>query len=246
MRGRSLRSASRWRRDSGHIIVLCLLALFFGTSRPAFAAAPCDAGRDVDTRYERIAASLVRGRPAARLWWIGWTAGYSAATVGQGVLALATHDRGTRIDSIVGAAESGIGVIGMLVAAPRTPMWASDELDALDGSTACARVRRLRRAEELLRESATEERRARSGYSQLIGDAINLAAPMVLWFGYGHHAAGWYTLGPGLAVQQTQMLTQPTGAIDAWRSYQRRLGATMRPSWTVAPIPGGAALTGSF
>lgn len=241
---RSLRS--RRRVNPGHLIGVGLLAMLSGTSHTVSAAPRCAASRDVDARYDRIAASLARGRPAARFWWIGWTSGYAAATVAQGALAVATTDRGTRIDSIVGAAESGIGVIGMLVAAPRTPMWASTELDAMDGSTACARLRRLRRAEELLRKSASEERQARSWYSQLIGDAVNLAAPMVLWFGYGRHAAGWYTLGPGLAVQQAQILTQPTRAIDAWSSYQRRGNAARRPSWRIAPIPWGAALTGSF
>jgi hypothetical protein len=232
-------------KSSANAIGVALLALSTWISRPAFAAAQCVPGSDVDSRYAEIVDALARGRPAARLWWIAWTTTYSTATVGQGVLAAVTHDRGTRIDSIVGAAESGIGAIGMLLAAPRTPMWASDELQAMDGSTLCARLRRLRRAEELLHKSASEERQARSWYSQLIGDAINLAAPLVLWLGYGRHASGWYTLGPGVAVQQAQILTQPTDAIGAWSSYQRR-ARDVGPSLTIVPIPGGAALTGSF
>ncbi len=146
----------------------------------------CQEPADARARYEHALTALERGRQAARFWWIGWTSGYSVATVAQGAVALAVTDHGSRVDSIVGAAESAFGVIGMLVATPRTPMWASDALLAMDDRTACDRVRRLRRAEELLRKSAREEQQAISWYSQLIGDAWSahtaaFGKPRVAW-----------------------------------------------------------------
>jgi hypothetical protein len=224
-------------------LILCLSVL--GT-RGVSAGERCEEPPDARARYEHALTALERGRQAARLWWIGWTSGYSVATAAQGAVALVTTDHGTRVDSIVGAAESAFGVIGMLVATPRTPMWASDALLAMDDRTACDRVRRLRRAEELLRKSAEEEERARSWYSQLIGDAINLAAPAVLWIGYQRYASGWYTLVPGIAIQEAQILSQPTAAISAWNSHAAAFGEPPRVEWHVIPLPGGVGVAGVF
>ena len=231
-----------------HAVRVALTSFAAATLVRAAHAAPgrCVEVRDAEARYERILTALERGKPAARLWWIGWTSGYSAATVAQGVLAAATTDRGTRIDSIVGAAESAIGVIGMLAAAPRTPIWASDELITMDYHTACARVRRLRRAEHLLEKSADEEAMGRAWYAQLFGGVVNLAAPVVLWTAYRRYAAGWYTLAPGLAVQEAQVLTQPTAALGAWNAYKVEYGPRRRASVSFAPLPAGAAVVGTF
>jgi hypothetical protein len=162
------------------------------------------------------------------------------------VVAAVTTDHGTRVDSIVGAAESAFGVIGMFVAAPRTPMWAWDALLAMDDRTACDRMRRLHRAEKLLHQSATEEEEGRSWYTQLIGDAINLAAPAVLWIGYKRYASGWYTLVPGIAVQEAQILSQPTASISAWNSHVASFGKPRHAAWRVVPLPGGVAVVGVF
>jgi hypothetical protein len=225
--------------------VLVLVTLLT-TGPVASAADDCTRVRDVDARYRRILGVFERGESSAKVWWYGWTGGYVAATVGQGVLGAVTHDRGTRIDSIVGAAESAVGVAGMLLAVPKTPMWAAGELTSMDGSTPCARLHRLRRAEKLLEKSADEEAQARSWFSQLLGGAINLAAPIVLWAGYKRYASGWYTLGPGLAVQEAQILTQPVAALAAWNSYEREYRAPKQASWTIAPQFGGASIVGTF
>ena len=215
-------------------------------ARSVGATERCQEPADGRARYEHALTALERGTRAARFWWIGWTSGYSLATVSQGVVAAVTTDRGTRIDSIVGAAESAFGVIGMLVATPRTPMWAADALLAMDDRTACDRMRRLDRAEELLRKSAREEEQARAWYSQIIGDAINLAAPTVLWIGYKRYASGWYTLVPGIAIQEAQILSQPTAAISAWRSHAATFGDARGVAWHVIPLPGGIAVSGVF
>jgi hypothetical protein len=227
------------------------VALLFATAfvlgaRAAVAEGQCREPPDARARYEHALTALERGQGAARFWWIGWTSGYSIATAAQGVVALVITDRGTRIDSIVGAAESAFGVIGMLVATPRTPMWASDALLAMDDRTACNRVRRLHLAEELLRKSSDEEEQGRSWYTQIIGDALNLAAPAVLWIGYKRYASGWYTLVPGIAIQEAQILSQPTAAIAAWRSHTAAFGTPQPAAWRVVPLLGGVALTGVF
>jgi hypothetical protein len=221
--------------------VLLLLAVI-SRGAPALAADACTREPSVDVRYSEILSVFERGQTASRWWWYGWTGAYAAATLSQGILAVATADHGTRIDSIVGAAESAIGVVGMLVAAPRTPIWAAGDLREMDDRTPCARLRRLRRAEMLLEDSADEQESARSWYAQVIGAGLNLAGATVLWVGYQRYATGWYTLGFGVATQEAQILTQPTAALRAWNSYHAHRQAT----WSVTPFPGGAAVSGVF
>jgi hypothetical protein len=197
-------------------------------------------------RYQSLFATLKLGQAPAKRWWFSWTSAYGVATLSQGVLAAVTTDRGTRIDSIVGAAESAVGVIGMLTSVPHTQMWAPTELEKMDARTPCDRERRLRRAEELLRRSAKEEEQGRAWYTQVLGAVVNLAAPAVLWIGYKRYASGWYTLGPGIAIQEAQILTQPKAAIGAWLAYERSLGKHDGVSVSFTPLLGGGAVSGTF
>lgn len=232
------RTVPRYTWLAAFVSLVFLLAI----SRPALAADACTREPNVDIRYNEILTVFERGQTASRWWWYGWTGGYAAATLSQGILAVATTDRGTRIDSIVGGAESAIGVIGMLVATPRTPIWAAGDLREMDDRTPCARLRRLRRAEKLLKDSADEQESAISWYAQVIGAGLNLAGATVLWVGYQRYATGWYTLGFGVATQEAQILTQPTGALRAWNAYSVHRQVT----WSVTPFPGGAGVSGVF
>jgi hypothetical protein len=203
----------------------------------------------IDARYDEIHAALRRGRPAAKTWWHTWTWSYAALTAGQTVAAVAVNERGLRADFAVGAAQSAIGLVGMLVATPTTPIGAVSSLDAMDASTPKAREARLRRAERLLEKSADEEQQARAWYTQVAGGIVNLSGAFVLWLGYDRFATGWASLAGGVALTELQILTTPTAAIEDWNSYRTR--GSIRPrepgrSLSVAPAPGGAVLSGTF
>lgn len=202
---------------------------------------------DEAARYAFLVASLEHERPAMQLWWTGWTLGYAGLAAGQAGAALFWPDDGTRIDATVGAVESTLGVVGMLIT-PRTPIDAPDELRAMDASTPQARARRLRRAEHLLAKSAEDEALGQSWLPHLEAALVNYAGTSVLWFGYHRYAGGWLNLIGGTAVSELQILTRPTASIDAWRRY--RAGLTTPPSdgiaWSIAPTIGGAAVVGTF
>lgn len=198
-------------------------------------------------RYEFLLTSLERERPKVKLWWTGWTLGYAGLTAGQGAAALFFPERGARIDAAVGAAESALGVIGMLIT-PHTVTGAPDELRAMDGSTPGARAARLRRAEALLEQSAGDEEDARSWAPHVEAALVNYAGSATLWFGYQRYAGGWLNLLAGTAIAELQIITRPTGASESWRRYRAGMLTAPAPtaSWTVTPLLGGAALIGTF
>jgi hypothetical protein len=203
---------------------------------------------DTDARYAAIVSALADGESAARLWWIAWTAGFAALTVGEGTVAIATHDPGTRAEAIVGMSSSAIGVGGMLLLTSRAAFTYRGRLARLDASTPEARLARLREAERNLDEAADDETAGRSPWAHLGGDAIVLAGSFVLWAGYHRYASGWLNLIGGTISTEAQILSRPTAAIEARRAYR---AGTLRSSttpltWTLLPTFGGAMVTGTF
>jgi hypothetical protein len=202
---------------------------------------------EVDAQYDALAASLARGESAARLWWWGWTGGFAAVAVGEGVVAIATHDPGTRESAVVGLGGSVLGVGAMLFAS-RAAFTYRARLDSMDASTREARLLRLREAEKILDEAANDEEQGRSWFAHVGGDAVTLAGTVVLWAGYHQYANGWLNLLGGTVVTEAQILTRPTAAILARRAFRAGRRPPPAPSftWTVLPSFGGAGLVGTF
>lgn len=211
-------------------------------------AAADPAPADVDARYEAIVSALERGEGAARLWWTGWTLGFAALTLGEGTVALVTHDPGTRADAVVGTSGSALGVGAMLLLSSRAAFDYRGRLAGLAASTPEARLARLREAERTLDVAADDEAMGRSLVAHLGGDAVILAGSFVLWAGYHRYASGWLNLIGGTLTAEAQILTRPTAAIEARRAYR---AGTLRPrappsTWTLTPTVGGVTLTGTF
>ena len=203
---------------------------------------------DTDARYAAITSAFADGESDARLWWFAWTVGLSALTVGEGTVAIVTHDPGTRADAVVSMSGSAIGVGAMLLLTSRSAFAYRGRLVGLDASTPEARLARLRDAEKILDEAADDEAAGRSPWAHLGGDALVLAGSFVLWAGYHRYASGWLNLLGGTFTTEAQILTRPTAAIEARRAYRAgtlRSGTTGL-TWTLMPTVGGAMVTGTF
>lgn len=187
-------------------------------------AAAANAQDRTEQRYQFIVRELERGEGTSSLWWNGWVGGFAVATAGQTVLALTLKDRGWRIDNAVGAASSGLGLIGTLLE-PRTPITAAAELDAMDASTPRARALRLQKAEALLLQAAQEEIDGRSWFPHVAGAATTVAASAVLWYGYERYESGWLNIIGGVLVTELQIATRPTAAIRSYQAYYDRFGS---------------------
>jgi hypothetical protein len=225
-------------------VLVTLAALALARAASAQGAAP---PADADARYAFILDSFERERPSMELWWSGFTIGYVGLAGGQAGAALFWPDDGMRKDAAVGAVESSLGIVGMLIT-PRTAIDAPYELGAMDASSPAARERRLRRAEHLLEKSAHEEALGQSWVPHLAAAVVNLTGTGVLWIGYHRYTGGWLNLLGGTAISQVQILTRPTASIEAWRRYR---AGDLAPEhagvrWSIAPTVGGLELVASF
>lgn len=232
--------------------VLPALALLVVFPHPARAQSR-RSDADVSRRIAFIQERFDRATPAARLWWNGWYATYLTLTVGQGAFAIATTDKGTREDMVVGTLTSALGVVPLGVFGFE-PRYAAAEVRAMPAATPAQRRRKLAAAEELLRQSADTERFGRSWLSHVLGDGVSLGSGAILAFGYGRTTSGILNAVAGVAITEFQIFTQPTAAIDDYQEYssngaQRTRPAEMRPSGVrigIAALPGGVAVTGRF
>ncbi len=203
---------------------------------------------DVARRIDFIQTRFDRATPAAQLWWNGWYATYLTLTVSQGAFAIVTRDKGTREDMVVGAVTSSFGVVPLGVFG-FPPRFVAAELRGLPAATATERRRKLARAEALLRESAETESFGRSWVSHVLGNGVAIGSGAVLAFGFGRTTSGILNAIAGVAITEFQIFTQPTAAIDDWKDYSAgRFDRASRSGVRlgVAPLPGGAALTGVF
>lgn len=226
-------------------------ALTFTTA--ATATSPSDA--EVSRRLAFIETRLSRGADKANLWWHTWYYGWTALSMGQFVWALATPDKGTRVDMAVGAAASTLGVIplGILPFPART---APRSLARMPVSSPEERRRKLAYAEHLLESASADEKLRRSWVNHATSIGVSVAVGLVLGIGYERPRTGLLNALGGIALSEIQIWTMPTAAISDYAEY-RKLGSfdNAHASSTVPTFPitisfgphaGGLAVVGSF
>ena len=202
---------------------------------------------------ERLAAirqALERGAPGAKRWWTGWLIGYGAATVGQGIVCAASKEKRLRQDMALGAATTGLGVIGQLLT-PMTPADAGDRLAALPGADEAERLDKLSAAETLLKQCAAREREGRSWKTHAITGIVNLGSGLVAWLGFKRCVGdGFANFALNTVITEAQIWTQPTAAMRDYDDYLQRhpsaARADARPTgrtWSVHWVPGGIGIS---
>lgn len=201
----------------------------------------------VSARLASLTRVIVREQAATRLWYDGWVGFFGAGTLVQASLAATAPGRGSRVAALVGGAKAATAFTFMRLS-PASGRTAADTLARLPEGTPAARRAKLRRAEELLRAVAAEERARRGLFPLLGGAALNLAGAFTVWAATRGGGAGWFGLGTGIAISQIQLYTQPRGALRAWEAYTpgeepARIAA---PAITIAPVGMGVGVVGSF
>jgi len=205
---------------------------------------------EVQRRTRFIQQRLDLGTAAADRWWYAWYTIYGGLSVGQAAIAIAVTDRGLRIDNAVGAFSTSLGIVPLGLS-PLQARFAADRLRALPESTPQQRRAKLTQGEDILRAAAEDELFGRSWVSHLVGNGVSLAFGVVLAVGYDRPEAGIINFAAGLALNELQILTQPTRAIDDWREYKRHGAsrASEQPDvlrWMVTPQAGGLGVAGCF
>jgi hypothetical protein len=224
---------------------------------PAFAAHP-DAPQmlsdaQVGRRLEFIEVRLRSGAGPANTWWQASYYGWTALTMGQFVVAVATTDPGLRKDMAVAVVGSSLGVIplGLFPLPART---AASDLAAFPDATPTERRRKLAAAERLLEASAEAEALGQSWVSHVLSASVSIGFGLVLGLGYDRPSQGVFNAVSGIALSELQILTQPTAAIDDLHAYHRFTGgskasAAKKPEVSSPMLvlrPGGIGLLGRF
>lgn len=191
-----------------------------------FYAKPLLAQHTMDTlvteRIQWIQKTLNKDKASTQRWWYGWVAGYSAATIGQGTIALLSDSKSTRQDMILGASSTSLGLIGQFIS-PVSPNNVSDSLASIYDKTPQDRLIKLQLAEDLLKEAAFTEKDARSWKIHALCGVVNMGCGLITWIGFKRtvwDGALIFTLN--MAVSEVQIHTQPARAMKRYREYCKK------------------------
>jgi hypothetical protein len=199
----------------------------------------------IQSRLQAVQHMLEHGKASADLWWYGWLVGYSAATIGQGAVFLASEDKGVRQDMALGAATTLLGALGQIIT-PRIHGAGPDMLVGISEGTPAQRAGKLLEFETMLKENAAQERAGRSWKMHAITGVVNLGSGLVVWLGFKRDI--WEGIGNfalNTVITEAQIWTQPTRAVKDYEKYQSgdKLNyGKSETSWSVGVYPGGLAV----
>ena len=247
-------------------VALIALVLLLANVAAANAQETALPDEQVKERLAFIAKALEDGQPGARRWWYGWIAGFSAGAVTMGVLAATNWETAPDIqtfapvpepdnsfaqDMLVGSATFALGVAGLLID-PFTPARAATKLRPLPETSAAERLAKLKRAEELLRESARREKSGRSLTTHLLNAGVNAVAGVVTVVAFDRPATdGLVTFAIGEAISLLNIFSQPMRATRDLKDYEAGKApvgpaAAPRLTWSLSVCPGGVSFRMQF
>ena len=196
-------------------------------------------------RLHEIQELVQHDRANALHWWYGWLAGYSAATVGQGIVCFSVDSKATKQDMALGAATTFLGAVGQVV----TPIVPGE-----------AYTRNLKNSgvkpddpqyyEEILKEIARREKAGRSWKMHVVTGVVNIGSGLVTWLGFKRtFRDGVVNFAINTVITEAQIWTQPVRAVKDYQSYSREYNSGSVPvvhkpeeKWFVQAYPGGIAI----
>ena len=194
----------------------------------------------IDERLQDIHKLLDQDRINAQRWWYGWLAGYSVATVGQGIVYFASENKSTKQDMALGSATTFLGAIGQLL----TPIV----------SISPEQCKELYNSEELLKELALREKEGRSWKIHAVTGAVNIGSGLITWLGFKRSFwNGVENFALNTVITEAQIWTQPTRAIKDYKNYCNKYNSgscqnVLKPEkeWLVRVYPGGIIIELNF
>jgi hypothetical protein len=196
---------------------------------------------------------FVQDRTNASGWWYAWLAGYSAATVGQGIVYFATDNNKTKEDMALGSGTTLLGAIGQLIT-PIVPRSSSFKSTQIIKSLPEDQYKELDNYEEWLKELADWEKRGRSWKVHAVTGVVNIGSGLITWIGFKRtfwEGVGNFALNT--VITETQILTQPIGAIKDYKKYYEKYKSgeslkVLKPEkeWLVIVYAGGFTIRLDF
>lgn len=200
-------------------------------------------------RAAELRVSLRHETARFNRWWYGWLAGYSAATVAQGTIAVTTDDIGLRQDMVLGAATTLLGAAGQILS-PSLPYGSPLRSYEKEDIYADEMV-----TEEMMAALALRETEGRSWKVHAVACAVNLGSGLITWLGYKRtFMDGVENFALNTVITEAQIWTQPARAAHEYERLSRErqqdalsvLPAEPRSEWTVNIYPGGFSIKLAF
>jgi hypothetical protein len=174
---------------------------------------------EVTARLHDVRARIERNEPDVRHWLTAFSVLHAALLGGELVLGFTASSDGGRVDAIIGAISSGLGLATLLVSFPPI-VGAGGTLDAMPEDTPEQRVAKLVRAERLLHDSADATAFVRGPLASLLSAGYVAAAASIQIVGFGREVGGWLLAAGGIVLGQGRLLLHPDGALHDWRRYR--------------------------
>jgi hypothetical protein len=201
---------------------------------------------DLDARLRFLEERLDAGKKYTQYWQWGWTGGYSMGIVIGTTQAILEDGDKKRVNDIVTAVKGVIGTTRMVV--DRHPgRHGAESMRAISGNSREAKLARLAEGERLLQQVAKRAERRTNWKSHAGNFALNAAGGGFI-FGFGKNKDAWTSMGIGIAVGTTQILSAPKRGIQDLEDYETRFGmkTASRFDWMIVPTMGGVAVQVTF
>ena len=173
----------------------------------------------IKVRIRQIQTTLKADKSATTLWWYGWFAGYSTATLVQGTVGALSDSKRTRQDMFLGAITTSLGAIGQFLT-PVVPDKAIDSLSGFRENSIGDSIFKLKYAEELLKIASEREKEARSWITHAETGIVNVSSGLITWLGFKRSIwAGVANFAINSAVTEIQIWSTPTKAMRDYKNY---------------------------
>ena len=195
---------------------------------------------DMERRMAFIEERLNEGRTHARYWQYGWSGFFAASAAFQGYKAIESDSSDNEVNHAVGAVKSAAGLTLMLLR-PIPAAKGAAPLQDMPATTRDQKEARLEAARDMLNTNARRARARKSWTRHLTGIAVNLIGSAVI-ASIGDTDDAVISGLTGIAINQANIWSQPSRAIDDLADYQKAFPAvseTNDVSWQLTPIAGG-------
>jgi hypothetical protein len=187
--------------------------------------------------------ALEKDRKSAVRWQNAWFVGYTAATVGQGIVYFTSSDKATRQDMALGAATTFLGAAGVIVM-PVVPHDSYYRHSAGNSDTSSNRGGTEGYYATRLGDIAVREIAGRSWKNHALTGAVNLASGLITWKVFDRTLLdGFVNFALNTVITEAQIWTQPVGAIRDLKKYS---SYGPRTSCRFSVSPGMLAFTVDF
>jgi hypothetical protein len=202
---------------------------------------------DMERRLAFIEERLNEGRNRARYWQYGWSGFFAASAAFQGYKVIESDDGDNELNYAVGAVKSAAGLTLMLLR-PLPAVKGAASLNGMPANKPDQQEARIRAAEDLLSTNAGRAQERKSWSRHLMGIAVNLIGSAVI-ASFGDTDDAVISGLTGIAINQANIWSQPSRAIDDLADYQREFPAvpeTNEAAWRLTPMRGGIGITIPF